>query len=151
MDETATIDLKEPVTSIEGEELKNFDKVKDRFKSDGKGGKIPKTNEEIRDEAPALLKGELISFLIQNFAQAKTKEQTAAIKRFCTKMINRTRKGDSKWTVGDNDLKEMEELLTLISVEKLQDANNTLGEVQIILEDAKEEIRSKKVNNQKTT
>lgn len=136
---TVILHLKEPVLNIEEQPLKNVEKVKEKMKEDGRGNKIPKTPDELEKEAPPLLRGELLSGMLINGAKPKDKEQAALIKRLSTKIRNKTSKSDGDWEVTEKELLEIEEIFSLVPV-NIPDANMTIGDIQIMISDAKEEL-----------
>jgi hypothetical protein len=136
---TVVLKLKDPVLNIEEEPLKNNERVKEKMKDDGRGNKIPKTPEEMEKEAPNLLRGELLSGMLINGCKPKDKEQAAKIKRLATKIRNVTLKGKGDWEINENELKELEELFSLVPI-NTPDANMTIGEIQIMLEEAKKAL-----------
>ena len=136
---TVILKLKDPVLNIEEEPLKNIEKVKDKTKDDGRGNRIPKTPDEIEKEAPNLLRGELLSGMLINGCKPKDKEQAARIKRLATKIRNITLKGKGDWEVNEKELLEVEELFALVPI-NTPDANMTIGDVQIMIEEAKKQL-----------
>lgn len=144
MGETITVilKLKEPVKNIEDEPLKNFEKVKDKYKDDGRGNKIPKTMEELNKEAPDLMRGELLSGILINTVKPDNKEQSSQILRLAKKIRFITLKAKGEWEVDEDTITLLMKFLDKVPLDA--SSNQTVGEIQVMLEDAMKELYIKK-------
>lgn len=141
--DTIILKLRAPVLNIEDEPLKNVEKLKEKFKDDGKGNQIQKTPQEMEKDAPNLMRGELLSGMLINGSKPTTKEQAAMIKRLATKIRNKTKTGSGEWEISEHELKNLEEVFALVPI-STPDANMTIGDIQMMLEDARDELGLKR-------
>jgi len=131
--------LKEPVTDVAGNPVKNLQAVK-RTKPDG----TPKTMLDIEAEAKPLMRGELLSLILMNGIKPKTAQEAADLNRLSKSINNLTAKDKGEWNIDESLLKRLEEYVNSIPPENLN--VQEIGEVYAMFEEAKKDLFLKQRN-----
>lgn len=142
-EQTATLKLKELVCHPDGTPMKQVEKVKSHTKPDPSDPKrqIPKSGQEILEEAPPLTRGELLSGILMNGIVPENAQEAAELNRL-SKKVNNLMVKSGEWKV---DMETIEKLLKLIAkVPMTQGVQLTLGDITDMLEQAKVEAFTKK-------
>lgn len=127
--EHVTLELKTPMTEIDGSPIKKIDKVKEQFKQDGS----PKSVEELKAEAPDFTIGDGLARHIMFQVTPKDAEDAAKINRFARKISNKTYTEKGEWKVSESELKDLLEMLKRVPMK--EGVQHLVGDLLNFVED----------------
>ncbi len=136
-DDTVKLNLKEVLLDFEGKKMHDTSRL-DRPVSELEG----KTQKEVYEMAPELTFGFLIASMLAGAVKAKDPAEAAKLFRLSSKVHNKEMREDGIWTIDENEVKDLKDLLKKVDGHLAQ--VKFMAPVWIKLEDCETDLKDKR-------